>query len=71
VHFCADEKVIWSAATRRRFQSADMSAHSKNKKATRKSGLFNFWKTPGQAGFGSTTGAAGFLALATIFLRLM
>jgi hypothetical protein len=48
-----------------------MSAHSKNKKATRKSGLFNFWKTPGQAGFGSTTGAAGFLALATIFLRLM
>jgi hypothetical protein len=35
------------------------------------SGLFNFCKTPGQAGFGSTAGVAGFLALAAIFLRLM
>jgi hypothetical protein len=41
------------------------------KKAARMSGLFNFCKTPGQAGFGSTAGVAGFLALAAIFLRLM
>jgi hypothetical protein len=32
---------------------------------------FQFQQTPGQAGFGSTAGAAGFLALAAIFVRLM